>query len=191
MLNKNAQIDVYNGVNLINEAEIINKAQLKKFFENQGFKAKRIDSIINIILKNKLAYEVKDTDYITATPMISFDKFTQALNKAIWFYLDGSDPNPENDIYNFHCKYPAVLYTASKDKALDDLTCFYIPKGEEGSMCRIIDTNYNLFNSQVNTAIILDDVTQIEKINLPKNCFNIKFFAVIDNNGSVKYYTSD
>ena len=38
MLNKIAMVDVYNGANLINDAEIIRLPQLVKYYENQGFK---------------------------------------------------------------------------------------------------------------------------------------------------------
>lgn len=48
MLNKIAQVDVYNGVGLVSSAEIMKLTQLKQYYKNQGFKEKRIDSIINI-----------------------------------------------------------------------------------------------------------------------------------------------
>ena len=64
MLNKIAQVDVYNGVGLVSSAEIMKLTQLKQYYKNQGFKEKRIDSIINIMLNNHLAYQIKGTEYI-------------------------------------------------------------------------------------------------------------------------------
>ena len=65
MLNKIAQIDVFNGVGLVSSAEIMKLTQLKQYYKNQGFKEKRIDSIINImsIIKQKLG--IKTYTYLT------------------------------------------------------------------------------------------------------------------------------
>ncbi len=188
MINNLSQIDVYNGVNFINEVEILRRPQLERFYENQGIKQKRMDSIINIILGNHLAYEIEGTDYIVANRMVSYTKYSKELEKAIWFYVDGVNPNVESDIYNFHCKYPAVLYLASKDKMLDDITCFYIKEGNEAEMCRLIDTNFGLYNTTVNTVILIDNPEQIDRIQLPKEHFNLKYFASVDASGEVVYY---
>lgn len=187
MLNKVAQIDVFNGANLVSEAGIIRLPQLRKYYKNQGFKDKRIDSIIGILLNSRTAFQIKDTDYIVSSPMIPYQNYTSVLDKAIWLYVDGVNPDVENDIFSFNCKHPAILYLSNKDKILDDTTCFYIKSGEEASMCRIIDTNYNLFNTKQNVIIVIDDVTQISKIRLP-DVFNIIYFAVISHDGDVKYY---
>mgnify|MGYP006886131254 CR=1 FL=1 len=187
MLNKIAMVDVYNGANLINNAEIIRMPQLVKYYENQGFKKKRIESIINILLNSRVAHQIKDTDYIVSNPLIKYEKYNMTLEKAIWLYIDGVTPDVENDIFSFNCKYPAILYLSSKDKMLNDTTCFYIKEGEEGSMCRIIDTNYNLFDTKQNVIIVIDNVSQIEKIKLP-DVFNITYFATVSHDGKVEYY---
>lgn len=187
MLNKTAKIDVYNGANFVSEAEIVRLPQLRRYYKNQGFKDKRIDSIIAIMLNSHTAYQIKDTDYIVSSPMVPYTKYNRSLEKAIWLYVDGVNPDVENDIFSFKCKHPAILYLSNKDKILDDTTCFYIPKGEEASMCRIIDTNYNLFNTKQNVIIVIDDVAQISEIKLP-DAFKIIYYAVISHDGKVKYY---
>ena len=192
MLNKVAQIDVYNGAGLVSEAEIMRLAQLRKYYENQGFKKKRIDSIINILLNNRLAYQIKGTEYIVSSPMVSYQKYNSSLEKAIWLYVDSVNGNVENDIFNFHCKYPAILFLSNKEKVLSDITCFYVRDGEEATMCRSIDTNYNLYGNkqQQNIIIVIDDVKQIEKIKLP-DVFKVIYFVEISSDGIVKYYNFD
>ncbi len=191
MLNKVAQIDVYNGAGLVGSAEIIKLAQLRQYYKNQGFKDKRIDSIINIMLNNHLAYQIKGTEYIVSSPMVSYQKYNSSLEKAIWLYIDSVNSNVENDIFNFHCKYPAVLFLSNKEKVLNDITCFYVRDGEEATSCRTIDTNYNIYgDNQQNVIIIIDDVKQIEKISLP-DVFNVVYFVVISTDGNVTYYNFD
>ncbi len=191
MLNKIAQVDVYNGVGLVSSTEIMKLTQLKQYYKNQGFKEKRIDSIINIMLNNHLAYQIKGTEYIVSSPMVSYQKYNSSLEKAIWLYISSVNTNVENDIFNFHCKYPAVLFLSNKEKLLSDITCFYIRDGEEATSCRTIDTNYNIYgDKQQNIIVIIDDVKQIEKIKLP-DVFKILYYVVISTDGNVTYYNFD
>lgn len=186
MLNKTAQIDVYNGTNLVNATRIITYLQLKKFFTNQGYKPARAERIIQIMLAKGLAHQIPNTEYIVSNPMISYAEFTPKLDKAIWLYIDSIGEEIENDIFNFYCKFPAILYLSHKNSMLDETTVFYIKEGEEGVMSRIIDTNYGCY-TKFDAIIVVDKVEQIEKIKLA-DAINVKYFAVIDTNGSVNYY---
>ena len=189
MLNKTAQIDVYNGTNLFNAARIITIPQLKKFFQKQGYKAARAQRIIEIMLSKKLAYQIPNTEYIVSNPLISFSEYTPKLEKAIWLYIDSVDGEVEKDIFNFYCKFPAALYLSHKDSMLEDTTYFYIKNGEEGVMSRIIDTNYGSY-AKFNAIVAIDSIEQIENIKL-SDVINVKYFAVVETDGSVNYYEID
>lgn len=186
MLNKTANIDVYNGTNLVNAVRIITVSQLKKFFQKQGYKSARTDKIIQIMLSRHLVYQIPNTQYIVSNPLISYSEYTPNLEKAIWLYIDSIREDVANDIFNFKCKFPAILYLAHENSMLNDTTYFYIKNGEEGAMSRIIDTNYACY-SKFDAIIVVDNVEQIESIKLSEN-ISILYFAVIGTDGSVSYY---
>lgn len=48
MLNKIAQVDVYNGVGLVSSAEIMKLTQLKQYYKNQGFKEKELTASLTL-----------------------------------------------------------------------------------------------------------------------------------------------
>lgn len=188
MLNKTGQIDVYNGTNLVNAARIITIPQLKKFFQKQGYKSARADKIIQIMLSRHLAHQIPNTQYIVSNPLISYSEYTPKLEKAIWLYIDSiRDDNIANDIFNFYCKFPAILYLAHEKSLMNDTTYFYVKSGDEGVMARIIDTNYAC-HSKFDAIIAVDNIQQIEKIEKLSENINVLYFAVVDADGSVNYY---
>ena len=182
-----AKYDIGTGLKFISEAKIVTKKQLKKFYEKQGVNEERTQNILRILCTEKLIFPIDNSDYYVVNPMISYTEYTKKLEKSIWLFLDNMKSNIDNLAFTFNCKFPATLYMVDALNAQNDITFFYVKEGEEATMSRMINTNYDIYNESVNSIVILDDIAQISKLKLGEG-IKVMYFATVDLDGKVKYY---
>ena len=188
MINNTAYSDVKASSILIGNAGIITTEQLNAFLKKRGLNNKRIESVKKILVKEKYAYVDDSNTYYSASPMITYSKYTDELKKAIWLFIDSV---PDMNYINFKCKIPCIAYICNdktiRENNVNDFTIFCIRRGTESISSRIINTNFGDESCDINSIIIIDEPSQIEEIKLEKP-IKIIAFAIISNDGKVQYY---
>lgn len=170
-------------LNLIKSANIVSLKQMDEYCLALGMNTTQKETLIKFLISKRELFIDASGSYYTSTDSISYQKFTPALEKTLWFYIKNCK---QFEYCNFTPKIPASAYMCSTnpDEEFNDLTVFYIPEGTEKVQSRVIETVYGGMPSKVPTALIASNPESFKEVILSEN-FDIKKLIVIDNEGNI------
>lgn len=186
MVNFIRQTEIEELTNLLSDVGILPLYQIKKLLTRRGKTDEQIEIILNQMVKRKLAYYDENLAYLRANKAIKPNDLDQGSYKSIWLLIDLL--NNISDyfmIHNANKKLTFINKNIDNQKNDPFFDVFYIPFSSEKISSYQI-TNEKKDSSITKCFIIVDDESQIEKIEL-NDKFKIVNFVTVDNDGKVTY----
>ena len=169
---------------LLSSCGILPIELVKGILDKRGKTPEQMDTIINQMVKRKLAAFDDSKTYLRANKSISLKDLRQAYVKTLWLFVDLIE---SIDDYYIQFELPHSMTFHKKDANDDNPFYDVLYFGYGSEMLDCYNTN-NRFrsNDSVNAFIIIENESQINLIKLNDN-IKVISYVLVKSNGTVKY----
>ena len=172
---------------LLSECHVLPVALIKSFLVKKDKTENQIENILNQFVKRKLGFFDDTKQYLKINKSYSLSNIDKGIVKSVYLMLDLINNIEE---YFFQNKNPHTLTffnkTAEKKGLPPVYDVFYIPYGREQLDCYIINELANASEDTLNSFIVLDSESQIDKLNISDKV-SVASYVLVSNDGKVEY----
>lgn len=172
---------------LLSECHVLPVALIKSFLVKKDKTENQIENILNQFVKRKLGFFDDTKQYLKINKSYSLSNIDKGIVKSVYLMLDLINNIEE---YFFQNKNPHTLTFFNKTAERKGLSpvydVFYIPYGREQLDCYIINELANASEDTLNSFIVLDSESQIDKLNISDKV-SIASYVLVSNDGKVEY----
>lgn len=190
MVNFIRQNEIEELTELLSNVGILSVVQVKSLLKRRGKTDEQIEIILNQLVKRKFAYYDESQNYLRTNKAIKTSDLDRGYVKSVWLLIDLL--NSIGDYFIIHNAVKKLTFINKKiDNSKNDpfFDVFYIPFDTEKINCYQMQ-NEKKDNMKSKCFILIDDASQIEKINLDDR-FNIVNFATVSSDGNVEYFNKN
>lgn len=172
---------------LLSECHVLPVTLIKSFLAKKDKTENQIENILNQFVKRKLGFFDDTKQYLKINKSYSLSNINKGIVKSVYLMLDLINNIEE---YFFQNKNPHTLTFFNKTAERKGLSpvydVFYIPYGREQLDCYIINELANASEDVLNSFIVLDSESQIDKLNISDKV-SIASYVLVSNDGKVEY----
>ena len=174
-------------VKLIADCRILPVELIKGFLKKRGKNEHQIETILNQIVKRKLAYYDQSEVYLKVNKAYNSSHLNGGYVRAIWLMLDLLNNIQD---YFIQTKSPHQLTFFNRTAASEGLNpvydVYYFKYGNEAIDTYVVNNLAEMSEDDINAFIIIDSMEQIDKIKLNKKV-KIVSYVIVGSGGEIEY----
>ena len=185
------QTEIKEIASLLSDCHVLPVAFVRTLLKKRGKKQSQIDNIMNQIVKRKIGFYDEGSAYLRVNKAFASGDVNLGQIKSLWLMLDLLS---NIEAYFVQKKEPHMLTFFNKNAeehgAPPIYDVFYIPFGSETLSTYMMNNIASQQEEPLNCFIILDDETQIPKLDLSKN-ISVVSYVFVGGNGQVRYINNN